>query len=116
MEPPQTRALTISVRRSSAVLKCCTAFRFPGRAVGIEAVDVQIDLIAAEEGAEDVGHRTRQRAVRRRVFRVIRCREKRPPARLLDGCRVPVVVARHRAVAVRGDRRRVDRGDGAPNR
>ena len=39
-----------------------------GRPRGIEAVDVEVDVVGAEEGAEHLGHRRRDHAVRRRVF------------------------------------------------
>ena len=54
-----------------------------GRAVGIESVDVQIDLTAAEEGGEDGGHPAGHPTVCGRVLGMVRRHEKRPPARLL---------------------------------
>ena len=43
-----------------------------GRSSGVEPVNIEIDLVGAEEGAEYLGHRRRNRAVRGGVFRVVR--------------------------------------------
>src|SRR5581483_505701 len=49
--------------------------QIPRRTVRIEAVDVEIDLIRAEEGAEHGGHRSGERAVCGGVLGVVGCRE-----------------------------------------
>ena len=42
----------------------------PGRPGGVEAVNVQVDLVRAQEGADYLGHRRRVHAVRSGVFGV----------------------------------------------
>ena len=81
-------------------------------------MDIDVDLVGAEESAEHLGHRRRDRAVRGRVLRVVRRGQERPPPRLLDGSRVTVVVTRYGAERVvcdcGGVKRSVDRSDRPP--
>lgn len=64
--------------------------RGPG---GVEAVDVDIDVVGAEVDGQHLGDRGRDRAVCRRILGVIRRGDQRPPADLLDGGGIAVVVA-----------------------
>ena len=77
-------------------------------------MEVEIDLVRAEEGAEYLGHRRRDRAVGGRVFGMVRRGQERPPARLLGRGRVAVVVTgtgpKPSAIAAVG----IDRGDWPP--
>src|SRR6266545_8033476 len=82
--------------------------RRPGR---IEPVDIEVDLVRTEEGAENLGHCRRDHAVRGRVLRVVRRGQERPPARLLGRRRVTVVVARYGTEAVRDHGGGINRGD-----
>src|SRR6266511_5005740 len=86
----------------------------PGRPGGVEAVDIEADLVRAEEGAEHLGHRGGDHAVCGGVFRVVGRGQERPPAGLLDRRRVSVVVARYGAEAVGGHGGGIDRGDRSP--
>ena len=90
----------------------------PGRPGRVEAVNIEVDVVGAEESPEHLGHCRRKRAVRGGVFRVVRRGQERPPARLLDSSRVTVVVTRHGTEAVvcdcGGVKRSVDRSDRPP--
>jgi hypothetical protein len=81
-------------------------------------VDIEVDAVRAEERAEHLGHCRRERAGRGGVFWVVGRGQERSPARLLDGSRVTVVVARYGAKAVvcdcGGVQRSVDRSDRPP--
>src|SRR5690242_2161568 len=60
-------------------------------ASGAEAMNVNVDPLRAEKRAEDLRHRRCDGTVSCRVFRMIRCRQERPPADLLERRRVPIV-------------------------
>ena len=81
---------------------------------GVEAADVQIDAVSAQELGEDLRHRGGVRTVGCRILGMVGRRHERPPTRLLGGRRVPVVEPWHRSEAVCRHRCRVDRGHGAP--
>src|SRR5262245_16504525 len=54
---------------------------WPGR---VEPVEIQAELVRAEESTEHLGHRRRYHAVRAGVFRVVGRGQERPPSGLLD--------------------------------
>src|SRR5438094_8610949 len=107
--------LLTEVARRVEVLYRVQIPRWPGR---VEPMDIEVDLVGAEESAEHLGHRRRDRGVRARVLRVVRRSQERPPARLLDGSRVTVVITRYGTEAVDCDcggvKRSVDRSDRPP--
>src|SRR6266436_5530272 len=86
----------------------------PGRASGVEAVDVKIETLGGEEVGEDFGDRKRDRAMRGGVFRMVRRRQERPPAQLLERLRVAIVIARYGTKTIGPHRRRVDGSDRPP--
>src|SRR6266496_1337287 len=84
------------------------------RAGGVEAVDIEVEALSAEEVAEDISHRGCDRADRSGVFRMVRRRQKRPPAQLLDRSRVAIVKPRDGTETISSDGRRVDGCDRPP--
>ena len=107
--------LLTEVARRVVVPYCVQIPRWPTR---VEPVDIKVDLVRAEERPEHLGHCRRNRAVRGRVLWVVRRGQERPPARLLDGSWVTVVITRYGAEAVvcdcGGVKRSVDRSDRPP--
>jgi hypothetical protein len=87
-----------------------------GRSGGVEPVNINVDLVGTEKGAEYLGHRRRDIAVCGGVFRVVRRGQRRPPACLRDSSRVTVVITRHGTEAVVCDCRRINRSIDRGNR
>ena len=76
-----------------------------GRSGGVEAVDVEVDPVGAQELGEDLCHRGRVRAVGCGVLGMVGRRHEWPPARVFDSRRVAVIEPRYRPVAVCRHRR-----------
>ena len=77
-------------------------------------MDIEVELLCAEEGVEDLGYRGCDRAMRSGIFRMVRRDQKRAPAKLLDRRWVVIVIPRDRSETVGSDRRWVDGGDWSP--
>src|SRR4051794_39754613 len=80
-----------------------------GRAGGVEAVEVEVDVVGTEELAEYLGHRRRVRPVSSRVLGMVRRHYKWPPTRLFGRRCVPVVESGYWPITVCCHGRRVDR-------
>ena len=77
-----------------------------GRPVG-GAVDVEVDVIGAQELGEDFCHCRSIRTVCGWVLGMVGRGNERPPARVFDGRRVSVIEPRHRSVTVCSHGRRL---------
>src|SRR3954451_1209052 len=78
-----------------------------GRPGGVEAVDVEVDLLGAQELGEDFSHCRSIRTVCGWVLGMVGGGNERPPARVFDSRRVSVIEPRHRPVAVCSHGRRL---------
>src|SRR5689334_9294138 len=85
-----------------------------GRPGCVEAVDVEIEVLRAEEAAEHLDHRRGNRTMGRGIFGMVRGYQERSPTQLLDCHWVTIVIPGEGAETINCDCRRVDGRDWAP--
>src|SRR6266446_870845 len=95
-------------------LKLAYGTQVASGASGVKAMNVKVDALRAKKSAEDLGHRRCDGAMSSGVFRMVRRRQKRPPAHLLERRRVAIVIPWDRTKTVSRDCGRVDGCDWPP--
>src|SRR6266550_4090268 len=95
-------------------VKVVHSIQVPREPGGVEAMDVEIDVVSAQEFAKDLGHGGRIRAVGGRVLGMVGCRDEGPPTGFLNSRGVAVIESRYRSESVWRHCGRIDRGHGPP--